>query len=840
MLVASYIYIGQFAPKDTTQLWVEPKGGGEVSLHVFSDGGWKVVGGGDGKSAYELAVEKGYSGTLDEWLDSLQGKSFTYDDLTDAQKAELAQDAVAAANRAAQAVETIEAAISDLDPSQSAEDAVVALAARQGVLESNIAALGPKIDQLYKEESIEEYTLDDGAEISFDTITLSQDGDFVEFDLVCNVQSGNRGRGFCGYDSQFAIGLYQYQVGMRSEANANINGFDFTNGQYNFNSSGAGKFNERGTLKIAYEDGQVAAYVNGTKVNTSSYSTTRPNIKINHIGKYTSNDTDYYWRGTIYGFTAKCGSTTYSKLSDIPNFSANSSVVIVTQHTETGKIADINESIDALDERVTELEGIDLSHNVDYTEETSEAQGTITAASIGTSGFVQHAYVTQSGLTSNYNQYDTYWFIADKAMKIWVSNKGGSGSFFRLLVGDGTLQSHTATSYESTTPPTSLNDAFDVAVGQLVALSVLTGTTSWVIANQYQKTDKVIEGYKITEVTDLQNRVQVLENLSGLPIAVVPVSSTQFQVQTTNRQGKVLIYKWELHNYSKTINNESVLCGNVWNQSMIYDSNNQQVIQGNNNFIFAIDGEVSGFEDEHKNFHAGPGHGCEVAKFTLFLADGKVIDPTTLSEPVYCSTFRATHSSEVYAVDATTSTAQSTDNSNNYPKVDANNVPIVAALHYIDWELREENSIKEYNRLIVKRNGTVFNQIHCAMLQCYVPKFTDILINDNAQSWVGVDSAEAGSSYIQHSAKSGTDFIWSPRLATRAIAYGNDISIRQDVVSLISNREGKMYIYTVPYNDRFKCYYMPAITTTSSQSAYETFNDGDKFEVEVHRKIEVR
>lgn len=148
MLVASYIYIGQFAPKDTTQLWVEPKGSGDVSLHVFSDGGWKIVGGGDGKSAYELAVEKGYSGTLDEWLDSLQGKSFTYDDLTDAQKAELAQDAVAAANRAAQAVETIEAAISDLDPSQSAEDAVVALAARQGVLENNITALGPKIDKI--------------------------------------------------------------------------------------------------------------------------------------------------------------------------------------------------------------------------------------------------------------------------------------------------------------------------------------------------------------------------------------------------------------------------------------------------------------------------------------------------------------------------------------------------------------------------------------------------------------------------------------------------------------------------------------------------------------------
>ena len=31
--------------------------------------------GADGKSAYDLAVEEGYTGTLDEWLDSLIGKT---------------------------------------------------------------------------------------------------------------------------------------------------------------------------------------------------------------------------------------------------------------------------------------------------------------------------------------------------------------------------------------------------------------------------------------------------------------------------------------------------------------------------------------------------------------------------------------------------------------------------------------------------------------------------------------------------------------------------------------------------------------------------------------------
>ena len=36
-------------------------------------------------TAYALAVQQGFEGTLDEWLDSLKGKAFTYDDFTQEQ-----------------------------------------------------------------------------------------------------------------------------------------------------------------------------------------------------------------------------------------------------------------------------------------------------------------------------------------------------------------------------------------------------------------------------------------------------------------------------------------------------------------------------------------------------------------------------------------------------------------------------------------------------------------------------------------------------------------------------------------------------------------------------------
>ena len=91
-----------------------------------------------------------------------KGDPFTYEDLTDPQKAEIAKDATAAAQQAAvsaqdaansasaaeQKVTIIDNAIKSLDPSQSTDDAVKALAAKQGVLEADLADLGPKIDEV--------------------------------------------------------------------------------------------------------------------------------------------------------------------------------------------------------------------------------------------------------------------------------------------------------------------------------------------------------------------------------------------------------------------------------------------------------------------------------------------------------------------------------------------------------------------------------------------------------------------------------------------------------------------------------------------------------------------
>ena len=62
--------------------------GGGYALEA-NIGGVSMLRGADGKSAYEIAVQNGYTGTETEWLASLKGDAFTFSDFTDEQLAAL-------------------------------------------------------------------------------------------------------------------------------------------------------------------------------------------------------------------------------------------------------------------------------------------------------------------------------------------------------------------------------------------------------------------------------------------------------------------------------------------------------------------------------------------------------------------------------------------------------------------------------------------------------------------------------------------------------------------------------------------------------------------------------
>lgn len=81
-----------------------------------------------------------------------KGDAFTYADMTAEQKAEIAQPATEQAALAAQYMATIKATIDAVDP-QSTEGSIQILAAKQGELEAEVTALGPKIDEVKEANS---------------------------------------------------------------------------------------------------------------------------------------------------------------------------------------------------------------------------------------------------------------------------------------------------------------------------------------------------------------------------------------------------------------------------------------------------------------------------------------------------------------------------------------------------------------------------------------------------------------------------------------------------------------------------------------------------------------
>ena len=73
----SGVYVGAEEPQDDSNVWIDPEGK-ETDLR--------------GKSAYEIALDHGFEGSEEEWLESLVGKDYV---LTETDKTEIAEEAAA-------------------------------------------------------------------------------------------------------------------------------------------------------------------------------------------------------------------------------------------------------------------------------------------------------------------------------------------------------------------------------------------------------------------------------------------------------------------------------------------------------------------------------------------------------------------------------------------------------------------------------------------------------------------------------------------------------------------------------------------------------------------------
>lgn len=664
---------------------------------------------------------------------------------------------------------------------------------------------------------------------AFDDVILSQDGDELAIELQTDsFDITQKAWSFATYDfSRISIALMSYQLGAKDASNNWLSGMNGSSGQLKLPQDA--RFTTKNTLCVKYADGKMQFIVGGQVVKEFDEQKT---ISLNRLGKYVnSSGIDYYWQGTIYSFDYTHNGETKS-IVDMNLVTNGDAVADITEERESGndglakRMKDIESSVKTIGNDVQVIK--ENMPSVDITEEEKSVQIPLTS-------FIkkENYYIgSTSGGSSTGN--NTYYFIAEEDLSIYLKSEFAQGKTYRIGVGSGTITAYQWRNYASAYPtpigqaPT-LDTPWQVNRGELFAITS-SPSSSFDIEKLIVEKKKYLTDSHIKQYED--NFEDIYSKIGGDSedkLVIQSVSPTEFNViSVANR--KILRYNFKRRRYTRNIGGSEVLCGDVWNNEMIFNKDDKAIIQGNTNFIIAIDGEKSGFADESQDFAAGPGHGCEIAEWTKFIADGKEFDPSNIEEDIECKEMKFVLSSNVHAVDATLCRANNTGNENNYPRV-VDGQLLKAAHHYIDVSFSVGNKIEVRNRLTILRDNTIFRGCYAGMLQCYPIAFNEVSINDITSSLESFTSSQ------NHSVISGDGVIgWSPKKANAESFYGEGIVVSQYMESLNPDRYDKLNLFTPPsYADRVKTYFQAC--TTSVVGGHETFNSGYTFDMKIVRKI---
>ena len=313
-------------------------------------------------------------------------------------------------------------------------------------------------------------------------------------------------------------------------------------------------------------------------------------------------------------------------------------------------------------------------------------------------------------------------------------------------------------------------------------------------------------------------------------IIIVPVDDKKFNVDVKcHGTGKYLTHVFERKIFNDVVGGNQITTMDIWFPSDIRDENGNKIMQGNANFIHNL------AESGHTGY-VGAGDGCCVMDEVMFFADGKVIDPSNISENIVCSAFRYTAKVNHYLSDGTAST-------HTIPTL-VNGQPVVESVNTIDYVIEANNRIKHRNRLIVKRDNTKYSECHGAMCCGYYPYFTDVIINNNEfthnhiNSDYSIDKIGDSTLDLSQYNSGGTRIN-----ADEVIMFGEKYRITNRMVQTDGRRYGKSNIrpwFPPNVDNRIKIYMMPVLTTryTDNPSEAEVFNVGDVIDVKVYREID--
>lgn len=380
------------------------------------------------------------------------------------------------------------------------------------------------------------------------------------------------------------------------------------------------------------------------------------------------------------------------------------------------------------------------------------------------------------------------------------------------------------------------DNVIDVAIENVTAQDVqyiVKPNTSYIIASARNSTH---DEYRYSLTIKVRRKIESLSKSNKIRIHYV--NNGNFEVFVPNSTGRCLKHEFLRQHNIDTIGSKTLVTTDIWYPSEIYLKSNI-IIQGNLNFIYKLEDSVAGFENEGS--HVGAGHGCEVMVSQKFFADGVEFIPTEQFNDIECDVFRIVLKANDYAIDTTLPGFRS---DHALPKLDVAGKPIVTAIHSYDAEYHVGNTIKCTNRLLVKRNGLKFNQLHGAMLQLQASAFNKISVgtsnfDTNNFTWNGssfdVTTEEGSISFSPSDPQYQKKRFAKSKLL---IGYGSDMIVRQEINNDIKDCYVMFAWYQEPNNPRVKIYQMPVKTSAQFGGSADIFNDGDEICVKIERDID--
>ena len=209
-----------------------------------------------------------------------------------------------------------------------------------------------KINEIYgTTEVIDKYVFGGTSNvITFDALSLAEDGDAIEFEVKCELSNSNGAFAFAMNGNNIAISLAKGVLGIKSAANVWQTGFNASQGSYNFGAT-AGDINATPkTFLLIREGTSLKLYINGTFYKELENA---PTITFDRLGGVQGGN---YWSGELDFFRyAHNGVTT--ELMDFAGYSVTGDVTITTHSVVSGIVKDIQDDITDLQASTSTMGG---------------------------------------------------------------------------------------------------------------------------------------------------------------------------------------------------------------------------------------------------------------------------------------------------------------------------------------------------------------------------------------------------------------------------------------------------------------------------------------------------